>query len=203
MGHLLRMSHSTSINQSINQSIKIIMKNSLLILGIALVSFTNVCNAKNIDNKSALQFPSGIFADDKGVISSEGKGIIAKPTVNTDVEVFSPETVIPFTSKTVYETIAEGDKIIESEAPSDLEFMVYEESMKEIIAQSELIIESSVSNETYPLFNERTIEDKISELEKVIESKETNEVRPLDFKKINGDPEMPTLFNSKRFIGMK
>ena len=115
---------------------------------------------------------------------------------------FNPETVIAYNRKTVKETIAEGDKIIENTTSDDLEFMAYEESMKEIIAQSDLIIENTVSNETCPLYGERTLEDEIAELELIIESTESNEVRPLNFKKINNNSLLNNTFNSKKFIGM-
>lgn len=178
------------------------MKNSLLILGIALVSFTDVCNAKNNESNVTNSFPVGVFNDDSRVISSKGEAILAKPDVNEEVEEFNPDTIIPFSSKTVKETIAEGDKIIENTVLNDLEYMFYEESMKEIVAQGDLIIENTVSNETYPLFNERTIEEEITALEMIIESKETNEISPLDFKKINSNAKMTTSFNSNKFIGM-
>lgn len=179
------------------------MKTSLLILGIALVSFTNVCNAKNIAKESICLFQNGMFANDNEGVSSDEKSIISKPSLDIETDVFNPETVINVCNgKTEKEIIAEGDKIIENTTSDDLDFMVYEESMKDIIAQSDLIIENSVSNETFPLFNERTLEEEIAALEIIIESKETNETRPLDFKKINSNSTMANSFNSKRFIGM-
>lgn len=178
------------------------MKTSILILGIVLVFFTNVCNAKSITNESIGPFSKNVFADDNDGLFSTDEANTDKPFMNEDTEVFNPETVILYNGKTVEETIAEGDKIIESTASDDFEFMVYEESMKEIIAQADLIIENSVSNEAYPLFNERTIEDEITALEMIIESNESNETRPLDFKKINSNSVLVNSFNSKRFIGM-
>jgi hypothetical protein len=178
------------------------MKNSLLILGITLVSLTNVCNATNSVGRPVSSFKDGILADDNGGIFLTEKVKIVKPSLSTDAEVFNPETVIAYNRKTVKETIAEGDKIIENTTSDDLEFMAYEESMKEIIAQSDLIIENTVSNETCPLYGERTLEDEITELELIIESTESNEVRPLNFKKINSNSLLNNTFNSKRFIGM-
>jgi hypothetical protein len=178
------------------------MKNSILILGIALVSLTNVCNATTTVSKSVNSFQAAALAEDNEVIVTNEGVKMTKPSLNEETEVFNPETVITYNRKSVKETIAEGDKIIENTTSDDLEFMVYEESMKEIIAQSDLIIENIVSNETYPLYGERTMENEIAELEMIIESTETNEMSPLDFKKINNNSIMTNTFNSKRFVGM-
>ncbi|HEU4791278.1 MAG TPA: hypothetical protein VFS71_16445 [Flavobacterium sp.] len=178
------------------------MKNSLLILGIALVSLTNVCSATNTVGRPVNSFKEGFLAkENEGIISTERVKKV-RPSLSGDTEMFNPETVITYNRKTVKEVIAEGDKIIENTTSDDLEFMAYEESMKEIIAQSNLIIENTVSNETCPLYGERTLEDEISELEMIIESTESNDARPLDFKKINSNSLLINTFNSKKFIGM-
>ncbi|PJJ07913.1 hypothetical protein CLU83_1126 [Flavobacterium sp. 1] len=177
------------------------MKNSVLILGIALVSFSNICNAKN-----SLSFQYNLFQNtilsSETEIQNDGTAKFAKPSLAEEAEVFNPETVIAFSRKTVKEIIEEGDKIVETRVLNNSEFMAYEESMKEIIAQSELTIESNVSNETHPLYSERTIEDEIAELELIIESNSSNEVSPLDFKKNDSNSIMTNTFNSKKFIGM-
>ena len=177
------------------------MKNSVLILGIALVSFSNICNAKNTANVSYNLFQNINLSDDNFKKQNDVAEKHEKPSLAEDAEVFNPETVIVNNPKTVKEIIAEGDKIVET-IVSDIEFMEYEESMKEIIAQSDLIIESKVSNETYPLYFERTVEDEIVQLEMVIESNVNNEVRSLDFKQINKIPVLINSFNSKKVIGM-
>jgi hypothetical protein len=178
------------------------MKNSILILGIALVSLTNVCSAANTANNPFHLFTKTVLSDNKEAGQSPKNVRLAKPYLNEDAEVFNPETVIAYNRKTMKETIAEADGIIESPASDELEFMVYEESMKEVIAQSDLIIENTISNETYPLYGERTMEDEIAEMELIIESTVTNEVSPLDFKKINNNSMITNTFNSKRFVGM-
>jgi hypothetical protein len=175
------------------------MKNSILILGIALVSLTNVCNASNAINNQTHH--GSILSDNDQMLNRTGT--IVKPSLKEETENFNPATVIAYNSKTYKEIIAEADKVIENSTSDDVEFMAYEETMKEIIAQSDLIIENTVSNEIYPLYFERTIEDEIAELEMIIESKVTNEVSPLDFKKINSDSIMKSTFNSKNFVGMK
>jgi hypothetical protein len=183
-----------------NQSKNIIMKNSVLILGIALVSFSNICNAKDTVILPYSPFQNIILSNDTE-IEDNGTAKFVKPSL-TEEALFNPETVIAFSCKTVKEIITEGDKIVETIVPDDSEFIAYEESMKEIIAQSDLAIESNISNKTYPLFFERTVEDKIAELELIIDSNETNEVSPLDFKKINNNSILTNEFNSKGFVGM-
>jgi hypothetical protein len=179
------------------------MKNLILILGITLVSLTNVCNAANSINKQSNVFQEVALNDnDNQEISSYSKETITKPCLIEESEVFNPETVIAFDKKTIKETIDEADKIIENNTSDDLEFMLYEESMKGIIAQSDLIIENSVSNEFQPLSFERTIEDEIAELDMIIENAEMNEIHPLDFKIINKNSVLNSAFNSKTFLGM-
>lgn len=194
------VSHKKSINQ---KSIKknIIMKNSVLILGIALVSFSNISNARNTINLKNNLFQNTIISNDGEVKKSHVDTKFKKPSFE-DIKVFNPETIIVREPKTIKEIIIEGDKIVENTVSDDLEFMEYEESMREIIAQSDLITENIISDDTHPLYIERTVEDEIAELELIIESKETNELNRLDFKKINSNSILNNSFNTKKIIGM-
>jgi hypothetical protein len=178
------------------------MKNSVLILGIALVSFSNICNAKNTVVLPYNLFQNNISLLDNEEVKNIGVAKFEKPSLVGDVEVFSPETVITYNPKTVKEIIAEGDKIVEYSVSDDLEFMVYEDSMQEIITQADLIVENKLTDKVYPLCVERTMYDEIAELELIIESKSTNVTKPLDFKKINKTPIMNSTFNTKKIIGM-
>ena len=173
------------------------MKNSVLILGIALVSLSNTY-AKNTDLLSKKTFQNIIFTDD--TTSIDKVATFEKPSL--DLQVFYPETVITTNPKTIKEIIAEGDKIVENTVSDDLEFMEYEESMRKIIAQSELIIESNVSDVIYPLYVEKTLYDEIAEMELIIESKVSDEVQALDFKKINSNAIMMNSISTKKFLGM-
>lgn len=178
------------------------MKNSVLILGIALISFSNICNAKNTINLSNNLFQNFILSDDndnKEINNSTTR--FKAPSFVEDLEVYNPETVIAYNPKTVKDIIAEGDKIIDKSISDDTEFMDYEESMKRIITQFDLIIENNISNETYSLYCERTVENEITELELIIDSTKMNEVIPLDFKKIN-NAMIHNSFNAKKYIGM-
>ncbi|REG96043.1 hypothetical protein C8P67_11115 [Flavobacterium aquicola] len=196
MSHLKKsIKNQSKINQ------KIIMKKSILLSGIALVLFSNISNAKNINNVSSGLFQNIISSDHNVEKQNDLAAQMDKSSLTDEADIFNPETVITFNQKTVKEIIAEGDKITENNNSGDMEYTAFEESMKEIIIQSDLIIENSVSNERYPLYVERTIEDEIAALELIIESTEVNKVSPLNFKKINSSI-IHNSFNSNRFIGM-
>jgi hypothetical protein len=181
-----------------------IMKNSILILGIALVSLTTICNASNAHINQINTDKRNFLTDyNEGLVSSKTV-TVAKPYLKDEPETFNPESVIGYvTTKTIAEIIMQDDKITEYSNADELEFTALEESMRAVIAQSDLITENIVSNEVYPLYIERTIEDEIAELEMIIESKITNEASPLDFKKINSNSMMINGFNTKTFVGMK
>lgn len=178
------------------------MKNSVLILGVALVSFSTISNAKNTVTLPYQSLENIIVSDDIIETQNNAAGKFEKPFLAEEADVFNPETVIAYNPKTIEEIITEGDKIVETAVSDDLEFMAYEQSMREIIAQSDLITENTSSDKIYPLYIERTISDEITEMELIIESNITNEVKPLDFKKINGDSIMINSINTKKFLGM-
>ena len=178
------------------------MKNSVIILGIALVSFSVTCNAKNVVNLPYNLFKTSVLSDENTGMKNNKEVKFEKPSLIEDVEVFNPEAVITSNPKTIKEIIVEGDEITEYTDPNDLEFMEYEESMRGIIAQYDLITENIIPNTTYPLYIETTIEDEIAKLELIIESNETNKVNPLDFKKINSNSMMSNSFNTEKMIGM-
>jgi hypothetical protein len=193
---------SKSINQSINQ-ISIIMKNSILILGIALVSLTNVCNASSIIKHKNNTCQESVSDEYNVALLPNAETTVKKTPLNEESETFNPGSVILYNNvKTIKEIIAENDMVTEYSNSDDLDFLVYEQQMKEVIAQSDLVIENTVSNEVYPLYFERTMEDEIAELEMIIESTVSNEIRPLDFKKINEKTTILNVFNSKTFVGM-
>jgi hypothetical protein len=178
------------------------MKKSVLILGVVLVSFSNISNAENTVNLPYHSFENIIVSDDTTEIQNNEVGKFEKPFLSEEAEVFNPESVIAYNPKTIKEIISEGNKIVEVAVSDDLDFMEYEESMREIIAQSDLITENTSSDKIYPLYIERTISDEITEMELIIESNVTNEVQSLDFQKINSDSIMINSINTKKFLGM-
>lgn len=179
------------------------MKNSILILGIALVSLTNVCNASSIIKHKNNTCQENVSDEYNVALLPNTETTVKKTSLNEESETFNPGSVILYNNvKTIKEIIAEDDKIIENSESDSLDFLLYEESMKEVITQSDLVIENTVSNEVHPLYFERTVEDEIAELEMVIESTVSDETRPLDFKKINANSAVLGIFNPKIFVGM-
>jgi hypothetical protein len=178
------------------------MKSLIFILGITLVSFTNVCNASNKYGKHLNSFQEVYLSTDNYCINQKQITAIKNPSLVKDSEEFNPDKVIVYNQKTMKDIIDEGDVITEFSASDDMNFKEYENAMKAIIAQFDLFTENSVSNDVFPLTEARTIENQIAELEQIIESKETNEFSPLDFNKINSNSMMTNTFNSKRFLGM-
>jgi len=177
------------------------MKNSVLILGVALLSLSGVCNAKNIVSLPA-SFQNSSFSEGNREKKSNEKAKFEKPSLAEDVEEFNPETIIAYQPKTEEEIISEGDKIVENLDADVVKFAVDEKSIKEKIAQLDLIIENKISNQIHPLYIERTAEDEIAELELIIESTETNVVSPLDFEIINRDFKINNSLKTKNFLGM-
>ncbi|WP_268846819.1 hypothetical protein [Flavobacterium aestivum] len=178
------------------------MKNSILVLGITLVTLSNVCNASNV--KSDLIYQGNVLSDSDIVLESNEPGKVVKPYLKADTETFNPDTVIRYDNrKTVKEVISEDDKIIEYTNTDEMEFNALEESMKEVIVQSDLITEFNTSSEDYTIYTGRSIEDEIAELELITENNESNETSPLDFKIINSNSMMLSKFNSKTYVGMK
>jgi hypothetical protein len=188
------------INQSINQ--QSIMKSLIFILGVTLVSFTNVCNGEIIYNK---QFNADLLVDQTtestAICQNQFSEIKRSSSIN-NLGDFDPDTVLEYNQKTNEEIIKEGELITEFNDSDDIDFVNYEKEMKVIISQFDLITENSVSHEIFSLTEPKTIENQIAEWEQIIESYETNEVHPLDFNTINCESLMTNSFNSKRFIGM-
>jgi hypothetical protein len=196
-----QQSKKTTIKKNNNQKSSI-MKNSILILGIALVSLSNVCKASNTINSQVATYQAIVCLNENDTITSNEKIAIAKPELTMDSETFNPETVIGFNTKTVNEIITENDKLTENTTSDEIEFIVFEDSIKDIIAQSNLIIENTVSNDAYPLSIENTIESEIAQLEMMIESSVSDEVSPLNFKEINKNTLLQTNLNTKTYVGM-
>lgn len=173
------------------------MKNSLFILAFALVSLSNVCDAKSFafDSKSASS------AELASELSSKTKNVLAKPSVGASMQEFNPETLIAYRAKSAKEIIVEDDKITETIAPADLDFMEFEATMKELISVGDLIVENTDSKEVYPLFYERSMEDQIAELELIIESTVTEEAFSLDINNVDQHFDFTAL--PTNFVGME
>lgn len=163
------------------------MKNSILILGIALLVTTNACQAANTVRIQTSNPEGFAFKNSSDSIPTKEKSKLTKPSLDAiELENFDPETVICYNNKTIVEQIIEKEQITAYQNTDEKDFIVFEDTMTAIIAQYNMIIENSVSNETFPLsIYDNTSESEIAQLEMVIESTVSDEVRPLNFTEIN------------------
>lgn len=172
------------------------MKNSIIYLGIALLTITNSITASNVrqsfiksdDSSLSIKEHSAAVIDSKEIVPevvNSNYSTIKIFSLVEDTAIFNPETVV-FNAyeRTIEEVIAENNKIIETDISNEVSFLYIEKSTEEIIAEDNQIIESTVSNEVQPLQIEKTIEEIITEDNKIIESTISNEIQPLDFEKI-------------------
>src|SRR6218665_644224 len=111
------------------------MKNSVLILGTALLSLSGICNAKNAVGLRSNSFQSTIFSEGNSEVKSNETTKFKKPSLVEDVEVFNPEAIITYLPKTEEEIISEGDKIVDNLDSDNVKFASDEKSMREKIAQ--------------------------------------------------------------------
>ncbi|HLF52988.1 hypothetical protein [Flavobacterium sp.] len=172
------------------------MKNSIIYLGIALLSITNSITASNVhqsfikndDSSFSTKQHSAEVVDSKVIvteISNDNDSTIKVFSLVEDTSIFNPDTVV-FNAfeRTIEEVIAENNQIIENGISNEISFLYIEKSTEEIIAEDNEIIESTISTEVQPLQIEKTIEEIIIEDNKIIESTISNEFQPLDFEKI-------------------
>ena len=138
------------------------MKTSIIYLGIALVTFTNVISAlgQQQHNEDCLT---------QVVQSHEGsKGSQTDKKEKTPIY-FEPQIIeVPVYQKTMAEIIAENNQIIEST-------LIPEETKKEIAYDD--LLNFTIDNQ--PLVNEKTIEEVIEQNNQIIESPTSNKMYPI------------------------
>lgn len=158
------------------------MKNSIIYLGIALVTFTNVLSAANVDQsftQDDFKAAQTILSDQEALLASNDVDI--KDSVNAEDPTLIHMESLAFTSyeKTMEEVIAENNQITESSISNEMTFLFIEKSMEEIIAEDNKIIDSPVTSEVSLLYIERPIEEIIAEDNMIIESTISKEAKPL------------------------
>ncbi|MET0759917.1 MAG: hypothetical protein ABWZ56_05825 [Flavobacterium sp.] len=172
------------------------MKNSIIYLGIALLTITNSITASNV-RQSFIKNDASFFSnkeysaeiiDSKEIVTETSNGNYSTIKVFSLVEdtaIFNPDTIV-FNAyeRTIEEIIAENNKIIESSISNEVSFLYIEKPIEEVIAENNQITESPVSTEIQPLQIEKAIEEIITEDNKIIESTISKEFQPLDFEKI-------------------
>ena len=123
------------------------MKNSIIILGLVVLSFTNA--------KAANEFKSqDLDQQESATLNVENTQEFSNNIVENnsdDTVIFNPNTVIKSTYvKTVEDIIAENKSITEAQEEI-AQPLSLETTIEDKIAEDDQIIESTVSNELFPL----------------------------------------------------
>ncbi|GEP51115.1 hypothetical protein FNO01nite_17870 [Flavobacterium noncentrifugens] len=183
------------------------MKNSIIYLGLALVTLFQNANAettlvKGVSTNSNIA--AAVKADQyqKSLLGEIVVGNNKKAPVE-DAAIVNPSTVIASsTQKTVEEIIAEDRKITESNITNDGILYFSEKTTEEIIAADNQIIESSSAQEIQLLFIEKSIEDQIAADNSITESNVPTEAQALDFDLINRNSVLVKQTKNKQIVGM-
>ena len=177
------------------------MKKSIIYLGIALVSLSNVCNASNgfSNERNILDQDfqeKSLSIENKNSAPKNYPAIVAEST-------FNPEIIIPMKSENKMEqTIAENNSIIESKIIYNNDLFYIEKSVEDVILADNQLIESEINNQSEPIYIEKSIEEIIYSNNQLIESNISNEVFVLDFEKLNNKTNTLKKINNKKIIGM-
>lgn len=142
------------------------MKKSIIYLGIALVTFTNVISAlgqQSQFNESLTQIAQSNENSEGNVQHNESKE--RKSSKDKNPVRFNPETIeIQTYEKTIEEVIAENNLIIENTP-------LFEKSTEENSAAD---YQANVLIDFYPIYTEKTIEETIQQDRLITESPEVN-----------------------------
>lgn len=119
------------------------MKNSIIILGLVVLSFTNANATTEFETQVLDQQESATL-----IVETSSNNEVAN---ETDTAVFNPNSVIEAAyAKTVEEVITENKLITESQE-ENFQPLSLVTTIEDRIAEDNQIIESTVSNEVYPL----------------------------------------------------
>jgi hypothetical protein len=155
------------------------MKTTIIFLGVAAFSFTNIIAANELKEQTfdkQQEFTAAVLeniSQENGLIAKNQEFLKNIEGIDTnDTAIFNPTSVVK---------------------PSNVK------TMEEIISENNLITETT--EVVYlPITLEKTIEDSIVEFNQIIESNDTNEVYPLDFEKINRSLQCLKVSNNKATV---
>jgi len=164
------------------------MKKSIIYLGIALVTFSNVASALN-SQQSLLKEDLGLTQRVQSIqildanTSGGGNDSIKKRNTKKGGDPISIDSEsIGFSSytKTTEEIIAENNQITENNISNDVVFTC---NGKSIPLADNLIIDSIISADISPVCVEKTMEQIILEDSQIIENPILNVVKPINLRK--------------------
>ena len=119
------------------------MKNSIIILGLVVLSFTNANATTEFETQVLDQQESATL-----ILETSGNNEVSD---ETDTTIFNPASVIETTYvKTIEDVIAENKLITESQDET-VQHLSLETTIEDRISEDNQIIESTISNEFFPL----------------------------------------------------
>jgi hypothetical protein len=160
------------------------MKNSIVYIGIALVSLSNICNATNLVDKQTNSFQAKILAEN--IILNRVEALKFNYSNRDSIEIEVIESVnTNKIEKTTDELIAEDNAITENNISNETQALDFEIINKNSIADE--VIEIVKINEI-----EKTPEELIAEDNAITENSTSNETEALDFEIINRNSNLET-----------
>ncbi|ESU22765.1 hypothetical protein FEDK69T_20260 [Flavobacterium enshiense DK69] len=146
------------------------MKKSIIYLGIALITFTNVISALGQQSHNNDGLTQIVQSNENVEGHVQGNDVTERNSNKAGNPVgIEPTTIeIPTYEKTITEIIAENNQIIENTIP-------FEETTEDYLA--------NLSSDFYPLDNEKTMEDIILQDNQIIESPVVNYIQPIALEK--------------------
>jgi hypothetical protein len=160
------------------------MKNSIVYIGIALVSLGNVCNATNVVDKQINTFQAEILAENNILNGTESLMFYNINRDSIEIEVIESVNKNKI-EKTTDELLAEDNAITENNISNETQALDFEIINK--ISVVDEVVESVVKNKI-----EKTPEELIAEDNAITENNLSNETLSLDFEIINRNSNLVT-----------
>lgn len=160
------------------------MKNSIVYIGIALLSLGNICNAANVVDKQTNYFPAGILAENNILNGTESLMFYNINRDSIEIEVIESANKNKI-EKTTDELFAEDNAITENNISNETEALDFEIINKNSIVDE--VVENVVRNQS-----EKTPEERIAEDNAITENNLSNEIQALDFEIINKKSNLVT-----------
>ena len=170
------------------------MKNSIVFIGIALVSFSNIGNAANLVDKQTNSFQAEILAENIFLNRAEAFKFTLANRDTTSLEVI--ESVMKNkTKKTTDELFAEDNAITGNNISNETQALDFE--IIDRYSINDELVECVKSSKI-----EKTPEELIAEDNVITENNLSNETQALDFGKINRNSNL-VLGKNKSICGYK
>jgi hypothetical protein len=169
------------------------MKNSIVYIGIALVSLGNICNAANVVDKQINTFQAEILAENNILNGTETLKFYNINRDSIEIEIIESVNTNKI-EKTSDELIAEDNAITENNISNEIQALDFEMINRNSIVDE--VVENVDKNKI-----EKTPEELIAEDNAITENNLSNETLALDFEIINRNSNLVTGKN-KSFLAI-